>query len=294
MNIALVGINFPKECSPYIEDLLGLLSAHNHTVFIVKPFYTFLRSENTISKDYNCSIFTKDDALPKIDFFFSIGGDGTFLETITYAAKSETPILGINTGRMGFLATIPRDKIREALNSLHKNQYTIDARSLLEIEMEGENIFGSKNFALNEISLSKRDTSSMITVHAKIDGEFLNVYWADGLILSTPTGSTGYSLSCGGPIMMPTTSNFILAPINPHNLTARPLIVSDESIIELYVETRSKNYLLTLDSRSMSLEKSIVFKIKKAPFKSNLININNNTYIETLKNKLNWGYDVRN
>ncbi len=294
MNIALVGINFSKECSPYIEDLFSLLSADKHDIFIAKPFYDFLISKKTIPSNFICTVFFKDEKLPKIDFFFSIGGDGTFLETITYVGNSETPILGINTGRMGFLATIPRDKIRDALNSLQKDQYSIDSRSLLEIQMEGKNTFGYKNFALNEISLSKRDTSSMIAIHAKIDGEFLNVYWADGLIVSTPTGSTGYSLSCGGPIMMPTTSNFILAPINPHNLTARPLIVSDESVIELYVETRSKNYLLTLDSRSKSLEKSTVFKIKKAPFDAKLININNNTYIQTLKNKLNWGYDVRN
>jgi len=293
MKIALVGISFPDECTYYIQEMINTIQKEGHDIFISEPFYKFLIEKKTLSNDFNCIVFTKNDNIVDIDFYFSIGGDGTFLETITYVGNTEVPILGINTGRLGFLAIIDFDKIKNALTCLMKGNYSIDSRSLLEITMNN-NVFENKNFALNEISISKRDTSSMITVHTKIDGEFLNVYWADGLIISTPTGSTGYSLSCGGPIMMPRTENFVIAPINPHNLSARPLIISDTSSLELYVETISKNYLVTLDSRSEAFEKSIVFSIKKANFQAKLVNIHNNTYIKTLKKKLNWGFDLRN
>ncbi|MFK7900574.1 MAG: NAD kinase [Cyclobacteriaceae bacterium] len=292
MKVAIIGRSFNKECIPYIKEMFANLYARKTEVYVVSSFYSYLEKEISLSKTQITAVFTKDD-IPQVDYFFSVGGDGTFLDTVTYVGERETPILGINVGRMGFLATIPRTEINEALENLEAKQFDIDSRAMLQIEMEN-NSFLPINYALNDISISKRDTSSMITIHTKIDGEFLNSYWADGLIISTATGSTGYSLSCGGPIMMPSSSNFIIAPINPHNLTARPLIISDKSSIELSIETRSQSYLATLDSRSIRMSQKQKITIKKAPFKANMIRNSAASYLQALKSKLNWGYDVRN
>ena len=227
------------------------------------------------------------------DFLISIGGDGTLLKATTYVRNSNIPIMGVNTGRLGFISSISTDQIDAAITDLYKENYKIDNRTLLEVNTSNE-LFGKQNFALNEVAVTKKDTSSMIKVDAYIDNEFLNSYWADGLIVSTPTGSTGYSLSCGGPIIMPHTGNIIITPIAQHNLNVRPIVVEDESTIKLKVVDRDDLALISLDSRSRAFESSVEIIIKKAGFKIKLINPNFNSFLSTVRNKLMWGIDKRN
>lgn len=227
------------------------------------------------------------------NFIFSLGGDGTLLETVTHVGAREIPIVGINTGRLGFLATISPPQVKTAIHHLFQGYYTFDDRSLISVESD-KDVFEGMNFGLNEFTITKRDTSSMIVVHTYIDGEYLNSYWADGLIVATPTGSTGYSLSCGGPVVLPQSSNFIIAPVSPHNLNVRPLVVSDDSVISFEIEGRSKNYLVSLDSRSKVVEQTIQIAVKKEQFKTRLVKMNGDNFLTTLRNKLNWGMDTRN
>jgi NAD+ kinase len=215
------------------------------------------------------------------------------LETLTFVREKKIPILGINTGRLGFLATTPTNKIKEAVNALFNGFYTLDERSLIQLE-SNEDIFNGINFGLNEFTILKRDTSSMIVVRTYIDGEYLNAYWADGLIIATPTGSTGYSLSVGGPVVIPHSKNFIISPVSPHNLNVRPLIVSDNSVISFEIEGRSKNFLVSLDSRSRKVDASIQLAIKKCDFTINLVKLHGENFLNTLRFKLNWGFDTRN
>ena len=212
---------------------------------------------------------------------------------MTHVGKTEVPILGINTGRLGFLATISREETEFALNKVLNGAYILDPRATLRLHSSQE-IFGKLNFGLNDFTVVKKDTSSMITIHTYIDGEFLNSYWADGIIVSTPTGSTGYSLSCGGPLIFPRSGNFVITPISPHNLTVRPIVVSDSSEISFEVEGRGKKYLVSLDSRIATVDSSVKLKITKAGFKVNLIQLEGHHYFKTLRQKLNWGLDIRN
>jgi NAD+ kinase len=223
----------------------------------------------------------------------SIGGDGTLLETVAYVGARETPILGINTGRLGFLATTAPGQIKDAVSSLYNNYFTLEERSLIHLDTDRE-LFDGLSFGLNEFTITKRDTASMIVVHTYIDGEYLNSYWADGLIVATPTGSTGYSLSCGGPVVLPQSGNFIISPVSPHNLNVRPLVVSDNSVISFEIQGRSKNYLVSLDSRSRVVDASIGLAVRKESFRARLVQLDGNNFLQTLRNKLNWGLDVRN
>jgi NAD+ kinase len=223
----------------------------------------------------------------------SIGGDGTLLDTVTYVGSLQLPILGIHTGRLGFLATITPDRIAQAIDALYKGHFNIEERSLIRVDTDPD-VFGSLNFGLNEFSVLKRDTSSMIVVHTYIDGEYLNSYWADGLVVATPTGSTGYSLSCGGPVMLPQTNNFIIAPVCPHNLNVRPLVVSDQSVISFEIEGRSTSYMLALDSRSLPVEASVQIAVRRETFNARLVKLNHVNFLSTLRSKLNWGLDRRN
>jgi NAD+ kinase len=224
---------------------------------------------------------------------FSIGGDGTFLETLTFVRDSGIPIIGINTGRLGFLANIAKTEINKAIDSLANKKIKIEKRSLISVTSQSK-LFGEVNYGLNELTILKKDTSSLITINAYINGDFLNSYFADGLIVATPTGSTAYSLSCGGPLVMPCSQNFIITPIASHNLNVRPLVISDDSIITLKVEGRSSNYLVSLDSRSEVIDSSIELTLKKAEFSANLIQIENQNFFNTIRNKLLWGLDKRN
>jgi NAD+ kinase len=223
----------------------------------------------------------------------SIGGDGTFLDTALLVKDLNIPILGINTGRLGFLSNTPTSEITSALNDLLNGNYSTEERSMLCLESD-KNHFGEDNFALNEISILKSDSSSMITIHTELNGTHLNSYWTDGLIISTATGSTAYSLSCGGPIMMPGSGNFVITPIAPHNLNVRPIVIDDGAILKVRVESRSEKNLVAMDSRSEDLLNGEVLTIQKAEFKIAIVQLKNQSFVNSLRNKLNWGLDQRN
>ena len=292
MKIALFGTNFSENFNKYIQHLINKLEAENVKIYIEQFFYNYLEDRLRFKND----VFTftnHDDLKNKADVLFSIGGDGTLLNSVSYVRDSNIPILGINTGRLGFISSVAPDQIDKAVTDVLANNYNINRRTLLSLSTTN-NLFKNKNFALNEVAVLKKDTSSMVKIDTFVDDEFLNTYWADGLIISTPTGSTGYSLSCGGPIMTPTSQTFSITPIAPHNLNARPLIISDETNIELSVKGREESHLLSLDSRIISLTNDTKIKIKKANYKIKLASFSNNSFYKTLRNKLLWGEDKRN
>lgn len=291
MKIAILGKPFKEEILPFIQALFDELVSRNSEVIVVEYFKTYL--ENQIKLPENVGSFTRGDDLKGVNYVFSIGGDGTLLDTVTYVGARQIPILGINTGRLGFLATVPFDKIPMALDAVYKGHFVIDERALIRAESDLE-LFDGINFGLNEFSILKTDTSSMIVVHTYIDGEYLNSYWADGLLVATPTGSTGYSLSCGGPVVLPQTNNFVISPVCPHNLNVRPLVVPDKSVISFEVESRSNNFLVALDSRSRIVENSVQLAVRRENFNARLVKINQVNFLSTLRNKLNWGLDKRN
>lgn len=226
------------------------------------------------------------------DALICVGGDGTLLDTIPLVRDSGVPVLGLNTGRLGFLAGLNIKELAEAIGDIQKGNYDIETRALLRLE-SSEQIF-DYGFALNDFVIHKKETSSMIVVHAYLNGEFLNSYWSDGLIVSTPTGSTGYSLSCGGPIIFPKSDSFVITPIAPHNLNVRPVIVSDDVVISFEIEGRASNYLTSLDARSQAIDGHVQMAVRKADHDLNLIRLNNDNFLNTLRNKLNWGFDRRN
>lgn len=291
MKIGIHGKEFNRQLVPQMERMLRFFQKEKADLFVSAKFEKFLKSP--AFKKFEWKTYEPGESLKKLDAFLSIGGDGTLLESVTHIGKNEVPILGINTGRLGFLATISKDDIDESLTKLFKKAYTLDQRAVLRLESTPE-LFGKLNFALNDFTLVKKDSSSMITVHTYIDGELLNSYWADGIIVSTPTGSTGYALSCGGPLVFPRSGNFVITPVSPHNLTVRPIVVADSSEISFKVEGRSKKFLVTLDSRIATVDDSVRLKIVKEDFKVNLILLEGHHYFKTLREKLNWGLDIRN
>lgn len=292
MIVAIYGRNFDKGFGEYIEKFFEILYQNNIDVIIYEKFYEFLTKEINL-KLKSISVFSKHQEIRnKVDLLFSIGGDGTILEAVTKVQDSNIPIVGINTGRLGFLASIANDEIETALESIILKDYTIEERSLLKLE-SSSNLFSEFPYSLNEIAVQKVD-SAMITVHVYIDGEFLNTYWSDGLIVSTPTGSTAYSLSVGGPIIVPQSGNFIISPISPHNLTVRPIVLPDTCRMQLKIEGRALNYIASLDHRSMMIRNTEDLFISKAEFKLKLIKLKNTSYYKTLRHKLMWGIDKRN
>jgi NAD+ kinase len=228
----------------------------------------------------------------EIDFLVTVGGDGTILDTIEIAGNSKTPIIGINTGRLGFLANVNTDAFKIAFKDLANGNFSLDKRALLQLESNID-LFGF-NYALNDFVLHKKESSSMITVHAFLNGEPLNSYWADGLIIATPTGSSGYSLSCGGPIIFPKASNFVVTPIAPHNLNVRPIVIPDDQVLSFEIEGRSNSFLASLDSRSVTINNHVQIAIKKADFHVNLVRFEGDSFLKTLRNKMLWGVDHRN
>lgn len=291
MKIAIHGRSFRAEAEPFIQKMFDTFEQFGIEVTCSKIFFDFINQEQLKIRISN--IYHNHSDFPITDFFISVGGDGTILESVTHIGKYEVPILGINAGRLGFLATTSPADIQNALQNLFKGYYSVEKRILIKVEASSE-LFEGVNFGLNEFTITKRDTSSMIVVKTFINGEYLNSYWADGLIVSTPTGSTGYSLSCGGPVVLPQSNNFIVAPISPHNLNVRPMIVSDDSIISFEVEGRSNNFLVSLDSRWQIIDASVQLAVKKQDFVAKLIKFNAENFLDTLRKKLNWGLDVRN
>lgn len=291
MRIGIHGRDFQTNSSKFIEKLLEQLTQYQVEIWLSSKFVKQVKS--TVLKEVKHKTFELGDNLKALDFFFSLGGDGTMLESVTYVGKAEVPILGINTGRLGFLATTSRENAHKALESLFKGDYTIESRTLLKL-ISSPRLFGSLNFALNDLTIMKKDTSSMITVHVYVDGELLNSYWADGIIVSTPTGSTGYSLSCGGPLVYPKSESFVITPVSPHNLGSRPIVIADNAEITFQIEGRSKKYLVSLDSRFETIDDTVKLSVKREKFKVKLVMLPGHHYFNTLRQKLNWGLDVRN
>jgi NAD+ kinase len=291
MKIALHGKEFQADTLPYIQEVFEILQERGAEIIVSKQYHDLLKASKIKVNKYKIYFDKKD--LADVHFFISLGGDGTLLESVTHIERLEIPILGINIGRLGFLATTPKYKIKEAIYALYNNLYTYDYRALIRLESDRD-IFGDQSFGMNEFAILKKDSSSMIVVHTYIDGEYLNSYWADGLIVATPTGSTGYSLSCGGPLVLPQSNNFVITPVSPHNLNVRPMVVSDDSVISFEIEGRSKNFLVSLDSRSHPVEASIQMAVRKEDFRAKLVKMNGYNFLDTLRQKLNWGLDIRN
>ncbi|PKG50596.1 NAD+ kinase [Olleya namhaensis] len=272
-----------------LEVLLDVFQKKNIEVVIEAAFYKGVSPK--IEADY-ATFITLDNSF---DFLVSIGGDGTILRAITLVGDLNIPIVGVNTGRLGFLATIQHEEIEDAIQNILDKNYSISERSLLTIKSSEDNAeINTCNFALNEIAVSRKNTTSMITVETELNGEYLTSYWSDGLIISTPTGSTGYSLSCGGPVITPNAASLVLTPIAPHNLSARPLVIEDSTVITLKVNGREKEHLVSMDSRIATLTNKTTITIKKAPFTIKMIVLNNETFLDTLRKKLLWGEDKRN
>ena len=291
MRIGIHGKDFQHKSARFIEKVLECLQRYQTEIWVSAKFLKQVKSSRILK--FKLKSFDHGDSLRNLDFFFSLGGDGTLLESVTYIGKAEVPILGINTGRLGFLATISREEMENALELLFKGNFKVDTRSVMKL-ISTPKLFGNLNFALNDFTIMKKDTSSMITVRVHVDGQLLNSYWSDGIIVSTPTGSTGYSLSCGGPLVYPKSESFILTPVSPHNLGTRPIVLSDSSEIPFQIEGRSKKYLVSLDSRFETIDESVKLKIKKERFKVKLVELPGHHYFHTLRQKLNWGLDIRN
>jgi len=294
MKVAIFGQYYQNSTEPIIRDIFLFFLKNDVELVIEHDFLQLLHEKNLVSKPY--PTFNIANGLDSsFDILISIGGDGTILRAATFVKDSGVPILGINAGRLGFLANVQKDNIATFLQIVIKKNYTVSERSLVSISCEPENsAFSSLNFAMNEVTVSRKDTTSMITIETYLNDEFLNSYWADGLIISTPTGSTGYSLSCGGPVLTPSVKSLVITPIAPHNLNARPLVIPDDTVIKLKVSGREENYLVALDSRIASVKNESVLTITKTPFTIKMVEIQNETFLKTLRNKLLWGEDKRN
>jgi NAD+ kinase len=291
MKIAIYGQSSDKVSKKIFLEILKIANDRNIFLIIEKNYNSIISKNLQQNHQLFASHYDLDNS---IDLMITIGGDGTLLRSITYVRDLGIPIIGINSGRLGFLATLNQEMLNSELDIILNGGYEIRERTLLEVSFEKKSKLSDFNFALNEVSVGRENTTSMIEIKTTLDGEYLNTYWADGLIISTPTGSTGYSLSCGGPIMTPSSQTFSITPIAPHNLNARPLIISDETNIELSVKGREESHLLSLDSRIISLTNNTKIKIKKANYKIKLASFSNNSFYKTLRNKLLWGEDKRN
>ena len=294
MKVALFGKQFSEEFLDSFKLILDEFNSQKIELCIYRPFYDFVVNDLGFTPNVS-EFFSKHSDLDKeADYFFSIGGDGTFLDAVTVVQDSGIPIVGVNSGRLGFMADIAQDEIPAAITNILEGNFSIEERTLLKVQSRDNGLFKDFNYALNEFTVHKKDSASMITIHTYIDGEYLNSYWADGLIISTPTGSTAYSLSVGGPILIPNTQNFVISPISPHNLTVRPIVLPNHQEITLKVEGRSDSYLASLDSRSVSFDALNELKISKADFKIKVLKLKTHSFYSTLRNKLMWGVDKRN
>lgn len=293
MKIALYGLTVNPDFRDELARLLELLKEKQIDNFVYGPFLEYMQQECSLFPEV-AGVFENTEELPDdVSFIFSVGGDGTLLKSFMVAQKSSLPLVGINSGRLGFLSDISREEIDKALDDIIAGNIIIDERTVLELEIVqgGHSEF---QYALNEITVTKLDSSSMISIHTSINNEFLNTYWADGLIVATPTGSTAYSLSVGGPIITPDSQNFVISPIAPHHLTVRPIVVPDHHSITLTVEGRGLHFLTSVDSQSQPTYFSVLLKIRKAPFNVKTIRLKEHSFFSTLRNKLMWGVDKRN
>lgn len=292
MKIALFGKEFKIEYLDYYQELVSLLEERKVSIYLFKDLNE--KFQDQVNFSIKPVLFESHlDIKKTVDVLFSIGGDGTILDSVTYVRDSNIPILGINLGRMGFLSSVSKEEIQIAIDNVLSCNYILDKRTLLHLD-SNEELFGDLNFALNELTIQKKDNLSMIVIHVYVDDHFVNSYWSDGLIVSTPTGSTAYSLSCQGPIVEPTSKSFILTPIAAHNLTVRPMIVSDDSVIKLKVSGRSEHFMVGLDSHYEHITSSAELIVSKEKFTINLVQMPNKNFYNTIREKLNWGIDMRN
>lgn len=294
MKVAIYGQAQPEKLNECITDLLKALDRHNIETVIEKAYLESIRNSFPGIRAYETfSRYTDLDS--SYQLFFSVGGDGTMLRSVTYIRDLGIPVIGINTGRLGFLATVPQDAVEQAIGEIVENAYEIVQRSVLQVTIHPKiEDIAAINFALNEITVSRTNTASMITVATYLNEEYLTSYWADGLIVATPTGSTGYSLSCGGPVIAPETNSLVLTPIAPHNLNARPLVIDDNTVIKLRVSGREATYLVSLDSRLTTISNEAEVIITKAPFTIGMVTLTSESFLKTLRKKLLWGEDRRN
>jgi NAD+ kinase len=291
MRIAIYSRGLESEQLEGLKLLLAEFSYYHIEPVIFQDFFNQFYSSFSIVDKY--STFNQSSDLVEIDFIISLGGDGTLLDAITFVGDKGIPVLGINYGRLGFLASIGKQEIHTVIGALVKRTFVLDKRSLVHLDANMP-LFNGLNFALNEFTIHKKDTSPMIKIHTYLNGGFLNTYWSDGLIVSTPTGSTGYSLSCGGPVVFPNSASLVITPVSPHNLNIRPLVIPDDSVISFEVEGRTDGFLCTLDSRREIVSKEVLLAIRKENFSINLVRLNENNFLQTLRNKLSWGLDKRN
>lgn len=274
----------------YVKNLIEIIHANDREIFISPDLSKMSEASDLFG---SLPVYDPKRDMSSFEAIFSLGGDGTLLQTLTHVGNSRLPILGINLGRLGFLATISKEHIKDALDLYFAGKYTFDDRVLIELTTDNK-LFTDNNYALNEFAILRKDTSSMIVVKCYLDGEYLNTYWADGLMVATPTGSTGYSLSCGGPVVIPNTKNFIVTPISPHNLNVRPMVISEDSQLSFTIESRNPTYQVSLDSRSETVSGRVNLQVKKADFPARLIRVEGSSFVDTLRTKLTWGLDKRN
>lgn len=292
MRIAIYSRGLEVDQQNGMRLLLTELAAYKIEPVIFQDFFNQFYTTINFGEKYS-TFNSPEDLVDDIDCIISLGGDGTLLDTVTFVRDTGIPVLGINYGRLGFLASIGKDELHTAVEALVKRTYMLDKRSLLHLDANVP-LFDKVPYALNEVTIHKKDTSPMIKIHTYLNGEFLNTYWADGLIVSTPTGSTGYSLSCNGPVVFPESASFVITPVSPHNLNIRPIIVPDDNIISFEVEGRTDGFLCTLDSRREIIDKDVQLAVRKETFGINLVRLNENNFLQTLRNKLSWGLDKRN
>lgn len=284
----VVEVNHPFEVQLFFDELLK----QRIQPLVFKPYFEQIIAHVNIPHDL-ATFSESSDLDDTIDFLVSLGGDGTLLDTITLVRDKNIPVLGINFGRLGFLASIGKNDLKTAVTALSNRTIMIEKRSMVHLDAN-QDLFGEVPYGLNEFAIHKTDTSPMIKIHTYLNGEFLNTYWADGLIVATPTGSTGYSLSCNGPVVFPESGSFVITPVAPHNLNVRPIVIPDNNIISFEVEGRTDHFICTLDSRKELVEKNIQLAIKKENFTVSLVRLNENNFLQTLRNKLSWGLDKRN
>jgi len=293
MQIAIYSQVLKEKDIPIVQHLFDILADEGFSTYVFNSYLEEVKVHIQLKKDVGVFSSHLDFGLKKFDALITLGGDGTILKAITLVRDSGIPILGINLGRLGFLARVEKKNITAAIKMLALGRYEVEQRHMLYLESNRQ-LFDDLPFALNDFTLLKRDTSSMITIHTYINGAYLNSYWADGIIVATPTGSTGYSLSCGGPIVFPGSGNFIITPVAPHNLNVRPIVISDDSVISFEVEGRAENFLCTLDSRFETIDAKHQLAIRKNDFPIMLVKLSDAGFQETIRGKLNWGADRRN
>ena len=292
MLVAIYNRTFEEHDIPILLHIIDLLNKNKIQMVFYKDFYDRLKPH--LSYETTPRQFTgKRDLPPHTDMLFSLGGDGTLLDTVCYVGNTNIPLIGINLGRLGFLAAIPEEEVEAAIISLVRGSYTLEKRTLIHLDSSLP-LFDGAPFALNEFTIHRKDSSSMIRIHTYLNGEFLNTYWADGLIVATPTGSTGYSLSCGGPVVFPQTSSFVITPVAPHNLNTRSIIVPDDNVISFEIEGRTEQFLCTLDARTETIPSSVQLAVKKEIFSISLVRPDEHNFLKTIRQKLYWGIDRRN